>query len=184
MSSNSVSNPSVFRVNTNFKNLNLGSQGPQGDIGFQGEKGDTGNIGPQGFKGDIGNIGSQGPQGEIGPQGEKGEINKQIISLNDLIIEGNEYKICDLDLEKNTIISCLINCQANTTGDVLCDFYLTNVFNQEDKYTNIYYTIKKTSGYNLINFSFVTKQTSSYSLFMKGKESVPITCPLINIYCF
>jgi len=40
-------------------------QGPQGEIGPQGEQGPQGEIGPQG---------AQGPQGEIGPQGEQGPI--------------------------------------------------------------------------------------------------------------
>jgi len=48
---------------------NIGPQGPQGEVGLQG------NIGPQGPQGEVGlqgNIGPQGPQGEVGPQGATG----------------------------------------------------------------------------------------------------------------
>ena len=194
MSANSVSNPGVFRVNTNFKNSSLGLQGPQGEKGEIGPQGEKGEIGPQGNKGEIG---PQGNKGEIGAQGNKGEIGaqglvgpqgssntnqvEQTIILNDISVE-TDFKICDIDLNKKNILKCLVNCQANSSGDVIAEFSLVNVFNSSDVYNIIYYTIKKTSGYNLINFCFVINETGSYSLFMKGKEGIPIKCSLINIY--
>jgi len=183
MSSNSVSNPGVFRVNTNFKQLSLGPQGdkgengPQGYQGPQGQKGDKGENGIIGLKGDNGENGPQGPQGPISSTNDK-----QIFVLNDLNVDSDEVKLTDLDLNKKSILNCLINCSANTSGDVLLEFSLVNVFNSQDVYNSIFYTVKKTSGYNLINFCFVINETGSYSLFIKGKEGVPIKCSLINIF--
>jgi len=180
MSSNSVSNPSVFRVNTNFKQLSLGPQGdigPRGYQGPQGQKGDKGENGIIGLKGDNGENGPQGPQGPISSTNDK-----QIFVLNDLIVDSDAVKLSDIDLNKKSILNCLINCSANTSGDVLLEFSLVNVFNSQDIYNSMFYTVKKTSGYNLINFWFVINETGSYSLFIKGKEGVPIKCSLINIY--
>ena len=63
-----------------------GIQGPQGDQGPQGEtgpegpqgpKGDTGDTGPQGPKGDKGDTGDTGPKGEQGPKGDTGDQGPQ-----------------------------------------------------------------------------------------------------------
>jgi hypothetical protein len=54
-----------------------GSQGKQGDTGEQGPQGkigDTGNQGPQGKMGDIGNQGPQGKSGDTGDQGVQGKL--------------------------------------------------------------------------------------------------------------
>lgn len=65
---------------------NIGSQGPRGPQGFdgdtgpQGSQGDTGDTGPQGYtgaQGDTGDTGNTGDTGDTGPQGYTGDTGPQ-----------------------------------------------------------------------------------------------------------
>jgi len=190
---NKTENPSAFRVNTATNILRpayassssqvsesvlRGYQGPMGEIGYDGEDGPQGCIGPQGLTGLTGLQGPQGNQGFQGPQGEA-QCSEGVYTDTEMMITDMFTTLVNMKIERPNVpkmIFVSVCCEGNTGGDIVCEFKLLK--NGETFNPSMMYTMKKGSGYKVINLQFVdnvvTPDEIEYMLQVKGKQSLPL----------
>jgi len=164
-----------------------GEDGPQGCIGPQGLTGLTGLQGPQGEAGSTGLMGLQGPQGEAGlmglpglpgPKGEA-QCSEGVYTDTEMMITDMFTTLVNMKIERPNVpkmIFVSVCCEGNTGGDIVCEFKLLK--NGETFNPSMMYTMKKGSGYKVINLQFVdnvvTPDEIEYMLQVKGKQSLPL----------